>query len=306
MAKKKKQEEVSEGLPAWMGTYGDMVTLLLCFFVLLFSMSSVDVAKFKAAMSSFADQIDVLPGGETLTDGDLLNNGISQLNDIVVVFQGAMAWDSQGDESTSSSGEQTDNQDTSKDNKDAAAVDPYKKAAEVAQDFAQMLVDQGIAADVQIKVSSNYVKFTLQGEFLFDSGRADLKPVAKETIGKIAAKAAESQYDGYNIEIEGHTDNLPISSTRFPDNRVLSYYRAHAVYEELTNTYGFNPARIAETGYGEFRPIESNDTVEGRAANRRVVIKIILDDAELSLDEYSLDQLDNVLNESDTSVDGTN
>ncbi len=90
MARKQHTDDGPKGSPAWMSTYGDMVTLLLCFFVLLFSMSSVDIAKFKAAMSSFADQIDVLPGGEALTDGELLNNGVSQLSDIQIIIQGNM------------------------------------------------------------------------------------------------------------------------------------------------------------------------------------------------------------------------
>ncbi len=70
-----------------MGTYGDMVTLLLCFFVLLFSMSSVDVRKFKETIASFNNQIDILPGGVALTDGERINNGVSQMSEIEILVQ---------------------------------------------------------------------------------------------------------------------------------------------------------------------------------------------------------------------------
>lgn len=83
---KKTEEESGGGLPGWMATYGDLVTLLLCFFVLLFSMSSIDVAKFKAAMSSFANQMDIMPGGISLTGEELITNGVSQLNEIQIIL----------------------------------------------------------------------------------------------------------------------------------------------------------------------------------------------------------------------------
>lgn len=290
MGKKSKPDEVKAGAPAWMATYGDLVTLLLCFFVLLFSMSSVDVAKFKAAMSSFADQIDVLPGGTALTDGELLSNGISQLNDIQVTFSGGMALNTEGD-STSPSGdsEDTSESDSSSSNSSTDSTDstqdPYKLAGEIAQEFKDQIVDKGFAENVSISYTANYVKFTLQGEFLFDSGKANLKSDATQLIGVIADIIKEDQYKGYDVQIEGHTDNLSINSAQFPNNWILSSYRAFAVLDELIKNHGFDPEKVAATGYGEFRPIESNDTSEGRAANRRVEIKVVLDATEKQVEE---------------------
>ncbi len=293
MAKKKKEECPPAGAPAWMATYGDMVTLLLCFFVLLFSMSSVDVAKFKAAMSSFADQIDVMPGGEALTDGDLLDNGISQLNDIVVVFQGAMAWDTEGDESITPN-ENENEDESSADNEDnqEQEIDPYELAGKIAEEFEEIIQDEGVEASVAISFSANYVKFTLQGEFLFDSGRANLKDKAKDAIAVIADIGKESKYEGYDVEIAGHTDNLSINSVQFPNNWILSNYRAYAVLEEMINVHGYDPERIAATGYGEYRPLADNDTIEGRAANRRVEIKVLLNTEELTTEEYTTEQIE--------------
>lgn len=300
MAKKSKGDEVKAGAPAWMATYGDLVTLLLCFFVLLFSMSSVDVAKFKAALSSFADQIDVFPGGTALTDGELLANGISQLNDIQVTFTGGMALNTEGD-STSPSGDSEDTSDSSSSNSSSnnssnntsdntdASQDPYQLAGKIAQEFKDQIVDQGFEENVSISYTANYIKFTLQGEFLFDSGKANLKTDAAKLIGVIAEIIKQDKYKDYDVQIEGHTDNLSINSAQFPNNWILSSYRAFAVLDELIKKYGFDPEQVAATGYGEFRPIESNDTAEGRAANRRVEIKVVLDTTEKQVEEGKID-----------------
>lgn len=290
MAKKKKQEEASGGAPAWMATYGDMVTLLLCFFVLLFSMSSVDVAKFKAAMSSFADQIDILPGGETLSDGELLNNGISQLNDIQVVFQGAMAWNTDARDTIDPSDDISDTEPSETD-EPVEVEDPYKLAAQIAEDIEAIIQDEGFESTVAISFSANWVKFTLEGDVLFDSGRANLKPVAAEAIGAIADIAKGAEYAEYDLEIDGHTDDRPINNAQFPNNWILSAYRAEAVLQEFIDVHGYDPERVAATAYGEYRPITDNDTVEGRAQNRRVEIKILLNTEELTVEEYTTDDI---------------
>jgi chemotaxis protein MotB len=291
VGKKSKEDPPKAGAPAWMATYGDMVTLLLCFFVLLFSMSSVDIAKFKAAMSSFADQIDVLPGGEALTDGELLSNGISQLNDIQVTFSGGMALNTEGD-TISPVGEDDDTKDkesTSDSETTSTTEDPYKLAGEIAQEFNDQIVSKGYEGEVEITYTANYIKFTLEGEYLFDSGRANLKTDAVELISAISAIIKKEAYKDYDVQIEGHTDNLSINSTQFPNNWILSSYRAFAVLDQLIKVHGFDPEKVAATGYGEFRPIKSNDTAEGRAANRRVEIKVILDTKEKKVEEGTVD-----------------
>jgi len=294
LGKKSKEDPPKAGAPAWMATYGDLVTLLLCFFVLLFSMSSVDVAKFKAAMSSFADQIDVLPGGEALTDGELLSNGISQLNDIQVTFSGGMALNEQGDsmspegDSEESNNESSSNADDTSENTEQN-VDPYELAGKIAQEFKDQIDDKGYEDEVEITYTANYVKFTLQGEFLFDSGKANLKREATEFIGVISDIIKQEKYIGYDVQIEGHTDNLSINSVQFPNNWILSSYRAFAVLDELLKVHGFDPEKVAATGYGEFRPMETNDTAEGRAANRRVEIKVVLDSSEKKVEEGKID-----------------
>ncbi len=283
MARKQHTDEGPQGAPAWMSTYGDMVTLLLCFFVLLFSMSSVDIAKFKAAMSSFADQIDVLPGGEALTEGELLNNGVTQLSDLQIIIQGNMNLN-QNQDNTLPEQEDTDIEIDEENIEEK--TEEYIRAGQIAESIEEQIRNEGYNADVvAVSYTSNYVKLTLQGEFLFDSSRANLRTEAVSAIDAIANTLKNQEYSSYDIQIEGHTDNLDINNAQFPNNWILSSYRAYAVLEELLESHDFDPEKVAATGYGEYRPIASNDTLEGRAQNRRVEIKVVLDSREFLISD---------------------
>lgn len=275
----KRQEEVKKGLPAWMGTYGDMVTLLLCFFVLLFSMSSVDVRKFKEAIASFNHQIDIMPGGEALTDGERINNGVSQLANIEIIIDRAL--------------------DVSKEDEPSTKVDPsideakekmLEEAKETAEEVKQYIQDQGIEEEIEMKYSLNYVKITLPGETLFDSGIARIRPEALPIIDSIGVVVSEQRFSDYQIQIEGHTDNVPINTIYYPSNWELSAARAIAVGTYLIDSAGFEETKVSCTGYGEFHPILNNDTPENRAINRRVEVKIILQNEEVDVLEFNLDE----------------
>ncbi len=297
MAKKQKIDDAPQGAPAWMATYGDMVTLLLCFFVLLFSMSSVDVAKFKAAMSSFADQVDVLPGGEALTDGDLLNNGVSQLSDLQILIHGNLNLNTEQDN--------TPDKDDDVENEQEKTLE-YYRAGKIAESIEEQIRDEGYTAEVvAVSYTSNYIKMTLQGEFLFDSGKATLRTEAVSAIEVIANILKEQEYNKYDIQIEGHTDNLNINNAQFPNNWILSSYRAYAVLEELLDTHGFDPKKVAATGYGEYRPISSNDTLEGRAKNRRVEIKVVLESKEILMSDVENEEtvIQGDVNEDDVVIE---
>ena len=256
---KKREQEGPKGAPAWMATYGDLVTLLLCFFVLLFSMSSVDVAKFKAAMSSFANQIDIMPGGESLKEGEIIYNGVDQIQDINIVFENDLPVDEKGEDE-----------------------DMSKLTREIAEEIKEFLYEENLDMQVEVSYNANYVKLSLPGEMLFDSGKAFLKPNAMEVIDIIAVMIKDNSYDAYDIQIAGHTDNVRINTVQFPSNWELSSARAIAVGNRLINVHGYSPESIACTGYGEYRPVATNATVEGRAMNRRVEINIVVVGKEMT------------------------
>jgi chemotaxis protein MotB len=274
MANKRKADEAKSGSPAWMSTYGDLVTLLLCFFILLFSMSSIDVAKFKAAMSSIQNQIDIMPGGTALTNNELISNGISQVNGIQQIFDNKVPLEEKGEEDA----------DITK-----SKLEEAKKEAEKIYEF---LKEKGYENEVKIEYNSNVIKLTIEGEVLFESGKAQLTTEAIKLVDVISVKLKE-HLTNKTIQIEGHTDNRPINTVRFPSNWELSQARAIAVGYRLIEEHNIDPSKIAATGYGQYRPLEDadNNTSEGRARNRRVEIKIVSEEYENINDLNNLEQI---------------
>ena len=120
--------------------------------------------------------------------------------------------------------------------------------------------------------TSSYVQLTIKGGLLFDSGSAELRPEAKRVMDKAALIL--SRYAKGTIEIEGHTDNLPMSSEKYADNEELSSARALAVFYYLKDNTDLDVAKLRHAGMGDRVPVADNGTPEGRSRNRRVEIRI--------------------------------
>ena len=122
-------------------------------------------------------------------------------------------------------------------------------------------------------------RFIFSSEILFGSGSADLSPAGQQQIANVAFILAEvsgqipSEID-WIIRVDGHTDNIPISGANFADNWELSQARALSVVRYMTEIIGFPPQRLAATGFGEFSPVNPEDTPEARAQNRRIELKL--------------------------------
>jgi chemotaxis protein MotB len=130
--------------------------------------------------------------------------------------------------------------------------------------------------DVTISNLQGRLTVSIVDRILFDSGQAELKPGGEEVLGKVVAVLA--QQPGVQLQVVGHTDNVPISAaarTRFPSNWELSTARATAAVRYLTEKAGVDPRRVGAVGYGEFRPLADNTTAEGRARNRRIAIVVL-------------------------------
>lgn len=243
MAKEKKII-IEEGLAEWMGTYGDLVTLLLCFFVLLFASSSVDAAKFQAMAASFNDDIVVIQGGSGNGEGPMVGSGIMQLPNV--------------DRSIHDSKEN------------------FKKQAEelnkMASDFKTYFAENNLSEDVSVEIEDSYVKLNFKDGILFDSGKSDLTEYSMSILADVVVQL--SDYTDSEIIIEGHTDNMPISTADNPNNWYLSANRALAVLTFFIDN-GVSPSMLSAEGKGEFDPISDNTTADGRAQNRRVEIKIM-------------------------------
>ena len=127
---------------------------------------------------------------------------------------------------------------------------------------------------VRLEMAQKGLAIIFLTEVLFDSGKTDIKPEAFNSLDKIASVLKENVEDR-NIGIEGHTDNEPIKHSKWKSNWELSTARATSVLHYLVDTKGINPKRVAAIGYGEYRPVTSNDTASGRKQNRRVEIVIL-------------------------------
>lgn len=275
MARKKKQETAPKGSPAWMTTFSDLMNLLLCFFVLLFSMSSVDAEKYAMVVASLQSSFSIFPsGGASIGDGTLVSAGISQLENFDIYFQ--VSDSSQngingGDEETDNDAQNTETPtevDIEKEYREQALSESEKMKEEIEKE----VNNYGIQNQVEVDFNAEYVSLTLNGAILFDSGKAEIRTDALSLIGQIG-KILET-FDSNIIEVEGHTDNVPMRSGRYEDNNVLSMYRALTVADYLRSITSLNPANIKSSGRGEYVPIADNATEEGRARNRRVEIKV--------------------------------
>ncbi len=267
----KKPEEIKPGLPAWQGTFGDLMNLLLCFFVLLFSMATMDAAKFEEVAASFSSAFSVFSGGEmAIGQGALIGDGVSQLTELSSYIT------SMG---LAQSGEDSDSQETAvgemeqQELMEAAEEEQLEASAELAEKIEKALDEGEIDNMVSLNYTSQYVQLTIAGSILFDSGKTEIKEDALPVVQKVG-EILES-YAGGTIEIEGHTDNVPMSGGgKYANNDELSSGRALSVFYYLTENTTLDPSNLIHTGRGQYDPIADNSTDEGRARNRRVEIKI--------------------------------
>lgn len=243
MSRAKKPEESSAGLPAWLATYGDLVTLLMCFFVLLFAFSSIDAQKFEAVMQSFQGSAGILSGGKSLSDGPMVFNGMPE---------------SQVSESP---------QETEK-------LQMLKEQVE------KYLQQNNLQANVLVELDARGLLLRFKENVLFDSGKAVLKPGAVKILSFLGDILNKPEFAERYVRVEGHTDNIPIRTAIFPSNWELSTGRAASVIRFYIENTQLKPARFSASGYGEYYPVANNTTTEGRALNRRVDI-VILRDVEI-------------------------
>lgn len=292
MARKKKQDAPAPGSPAWMATFSDLMNLLLCFFVLLFSMSSVDTAKWNEMAQSFASTFNVFKaGGAFFGEGNLVANGASQLNNL--------------DEHKTTMGETSDSEEDKSHifdkigdtdelleyyeekvaemegiiedlkNQEAIKEEQKQEAASAIYDEIYELAERyNLGADVEFSMDKayNYVKIDVKGYVLFEDNKAEIKKEGKPVLLKIGDILKE--YDGFGIEIIGHTDNTPIKSGPYEDNDYLSAARAIETAQYLIEAKNLDASKISFSGKGEREPVDTNATADGRARNRRIEFRI--------------------------------
>ena len=268
MARKKKEEPQGGGA-GWMNTFADLMNLLLCFFVLLFSMSTIDAEKFEQLVASLQNSFSIFSsGGASVGDGMMVSSGVSQLEFLDVYYtQGANSAAEEETEGENDAEEQTE-EDIKAEYEEAALAESEKMAEEIEKQLEELQ----IADQVEVESNAQYVMLTLNGALLFDSAKSEIREDAQPLVDKLSMIL--QSYNSNRMYIEGHTDNVPIHNSKYESNDILSSYRAHSVKDYVLSKTTLDPAKIRATGCGEYNPIADNSTPEGRARNRRVEIKI--------------------------------
>lgn len=234
---RKKKEKKINNTPSWMITYSDLVTLLLCFFVLLFSFSEINAQKFQVIMSSFQNSLGILDGGKTIDESELTN-----LNRLI--------------EDKTSVGKQE--------------IEDFKRFKDLIDEYAK---ERGLDTKIHVELEERGLLIRFMDSVFFDPDDAEIKPESKKILSFIGDILNRDEFADKHIKVEGHTDNVP--TFKYETNWELSAMRATNALRYLVEKENVKGDRISSAGYSYYRPIASNDTAEGRAKNRRVDIIIL-------------------------------
>lgn len=275
MAKKKKQEEASGGAPEWMATFADLMNLLLCFFVLLFAMSSVDESKFSQLADSLSSAFNIFKdsGTSIFVDGDLINLGTAQLNDLgELIMNMGQTSEETGDEikklaDAIESGE-LDAKEVSRELNKELTERMYNEVSEYIENSN---LDGYLTYNID-ENGSRFVDINIDGSICFDTGSAVLKEEYLPVLSKIGDIL--NQFNEHMIDIIGHTDSVPISTAKYPSNMELSTARSISVANYLADYKGMDRAMMRWAGRADYDFVDTNSTAEGRARNRRIEIRI--------------------------------
>lgn len=292
---RKKHEEDAPDTGGWINTFADLMNLLLCFFVLLFSMSTVDADKYEQLVTSMTERINIFSGGgSAVGEGAFVSSGTDQLISISQYFneyeESGEDTEKDNDQKTQKPGQQKTDENKTQGSQANATEEELKKKFEQeqmedqkkkAEELYGEVVSESQKKNIEDQISVNldkkyqFVQISMNGAILFDSGSASIK----KGMGTLLSKVGDilKLYDDHMIKIEGHTDNVPISGGQYRNNMQLSSDRALAVFEYLVNRKKMNPATLESAGRGEYNPVASNKSANGRARNRRVEIKIYTD-----------------------------
>jgi chemotaxis protein MotB len=224
-------EEVVEGAPDWIVTFGDLMSLLLCFFVLMLSFSEMDRNKYRIVSGSLKNAFG-MQRKKPVFDSPKGQKMIAKEFDQAIVLI-----------------------------KVQDVIDPILD--ELEDEF------QEFKGFVDVSVKEDQVTIRMLGEATFDTGQAQLKKDFVPLLLKIGEVLSKTKGE---IIVAGHTDNVPVSGGPYKSNLGLSMARAGSVAEFLINSTAIDPQRVSTMGFGEYRPLATNDTEEGRQKNRRVEI----------------------------------
>jgi chemotaxis protein MotB len=226
----------------WLTTFNDLVTLLMVFFVLLFTMSSIDAKKMQDFQYALQSGLGILEEGKMVNISVKTTQPVEDMSHIRTQPEGFK-------------------------------ISPKDRLSGILSDE----VIKSLEADFGIKViqTDQGIRLSFENQILFDFGKADINPSGYRMLSQIAEAIKNLPKP---LRVEGHTDNIPIQTARFPSNWELSVARAVNVVKYFAEVGKIDPHRLSAVGYGESRPVAANDTASNRAKNRRVEILLLTED----------------------------
>lgn len=232
--------EESRGVPPWIITFADMVTLLMVFFILLFAIGNVEQEKWRDIKESLREAL----GADSIEE-----LGTRQGLDVVKQVQ------------------------TLVDEKTVHAVDEVgamvnREMEDIISEVEEFVFKNKLSGEVRVSSDPRGAVITISDVVLFPPGSAEMTPQGRKTLRQVFDVLKQFQY---NVKIEGHTDNTPIHTLRYPSNWELSAFRASEVAHMMIDD-GFPPERLSVEGFAEFRPKVPNTSAENRAINRRIEV----------------------------------
>lgn len=286
------------GLPPWLATFADLMALLMCFFVLLLSFSEMDAMKFKRLAGSLAQafgvqaelRADEVPKGTSIIAQEFspgrpeptpINEIYQRTQDITEMSLEVLT----SEEYDIKQGELDDS--AMKEQVTHRLQELIKETQQDARDLAEKLQSQIISGQIEIETRGRQIIIRIREKGSFRLGSADLAPEYYEVMDEIRSVL---MLKPGRIQVQGHTDDLPISSARFRSNWDLSAMRASSVAHELMRDNKIAQNRFEVAGLADTRPLVPNDSDANRARNRRVEI-VIMQDLESALDKNEVELL---------------
>ncbi|MBT2971645.1 MAG: flagellar motor protein MotB [gamma proteobacterium symbiont of Ctena orbiculata] len=270
-----------DGLPPWLATFADLMSLLMCFFVLLLSFAEVDAQRFKKMAESMKDAfgvqreipvMDVVKGTSVImqefSPGKPEPTPLDELRQTTADIEKEFL---QSEEQQQRSEAQIDSELDIDAAKAAMQAQLEKEVEEQAEELEAMLEGEITAGLLDVEMEDTKIIIRIQEKGSFPSGRANLNPDFFEVISKITDVIASTPG---KIIVAGHTDNVPISTRRFRSNWELSSARAVTVVHAMLSNAAIDENRFLIQGYADSQPLVANDSSENRAQNRRVELVI--------------------------------
>lgn len=227
---------------SWLTTFNDLVTLLMVFFVLVFSLSSIDVKKMSDFRYALQSGLGILKEGKQVTVAVKNDQPVKDMSHVHTQAEGGKAGQPQ-----------------------------HTMQTHIESALGSLQTEIGI----RVIYTEQGARLRFEDSILFDFGKAEISPEGYAVLDKLADGLKKIFYP---ICVEGHTDNVPIHTWQFPSNWELSTARAVNVVKYFVDAGRIDPRRLSAVGYGESKPLVANDSPSQRAKNRRVEIVLIMED----------------------------